>query len=61
MPRIPFVEGDKLDILELAQGFIMTATVNIYRYRDNSPEFEVLRYNLRDQHAEDIVYYLTTV
>lgn len=54
-----FVEGDKLsDILELAQGFTLAADrnlVNIYRYRDNSPEFEVLRYDLREQHAEDIV------
>lgn len=53
-----FVEGDKLaDILELAQGFTLAADrnlVNIYRYRENSPEFEVLQVDLREQRAQDI-------
>ncbi|MDD4223799.1 MAG: SLBB domain-containing protein [Candidatus Cloacimonetes bacterium] len=54
-----YVPGDRLaDILALAQGFTLAAnreTVSIYRYRENSPEFEVLLIDLRERSAEDIV------
>lgn len=45
-----YVPGDKLsDLLLLCQGFSAGAdlkSVMIYRYRNNSPEFEVLRHDL---------------
>lgn len=54
-----FVPGDRLsDILELAQGFTLAAdraSVSIYRYRDNSPEFDILQVNLKSQPASEVV------
>ncbi len=54
-----YVPGDRLsDILALTQGFTLEAdrkTVNLYRYRENSPEFELMRIDLQTQRAEDIV------
>ncbi len=53
-----FVPGDRLsDILTLAQGFTLSADrdiLTIYRYRADSPEFEVLRVDLQTQRAEDV-------
>lgn len=54
-----YVQGDRLsDILALAQGFTLGAdrkTLNLYRYRENSPEFELMPIDLQTRRAEDVV------
>lgn len=54
-----FVPGDRLsDILELAHGFTLAAdrnSVSIYRYRDNSPEFDIVHVNLKSQSASEVI------
>ncbi len=54
-----FVPGDRLsDILGLAQGFTLAADRNvlsIYRYREDSPEFDILRVDLESQAASEVV------
>ncbi|MCB5224088.1 MAG: SLBB domain-containing protein [Candidatus Cloacimonadaceae bacterium] len=54
-----FVPGDRLsDILGLAQGFTLAAdrnVISIYRYREDSPEFDILRVDLQSQAASEVL------
>jgi protein involved in polysaccharide export with SLBB domain len=53
-----FIEGDRLaDLLDLAQGFTLTAdtrSVNIYRYRENLVDFDVLTIDLSQTAPADV-------
>ena len=54
-----YIEGDRLsDLLNLAQGFTLSADrsiVNIYRYKDNLKDFDLITVDLRTSKPEDII------
>ena len=56
-----YIAGDRLsDLLNLAQGFTLSAErkiVNIYRYKENLKDFDLITVDLRIHKPEDIIIY----